>query len=44
MKELFLKMELANAQKDLDGTPLLNNVYNWIVRKSVIPMVLLKMD
>ena len=28
VKELFLKMELVNAQKDPDGTPLLNNVYN----------------
>ena len=44
VKELFLKMELVNAQKVLNGTILLNNVYSSIVGKSVLLMVLQKMD
>ena len=44
VKELFLKMELVNAQKALNGTILLNNVYSSTVGKSVLLMVLQKMD
>ena len=44
VKELFLKMELVSVQKVLNGTILLNNVCSSIVGKSVLLMVLQKMD
>ena len=42
--ELFVKMGLASVHKARNGTIHLNNVYNWIVDKSVLPTVLRKMD
>ena len=44
VKELFLKMELVTVHKVLNGTILLNNVYSSTVGKSVLLMVLQKMD